>query len=136
MDSQPPVLLLVDDEPINLRILRAALKDQHYKLLIAKNGTDALKTARSSHPDLILLDIQMPDLDGYEVCQTLQADPETRDISIIFLSALQDSDQKIRGLSLGAVDYITKPFEVDEVILRVERQLQTQNERKRLLEEN
>jgi DNA-binding response OmpR family regulator len=136
MDSQPPVLLLVDDEPINLRILRAALKDQRYKLLIAKNGTDALKTARSSRPDLILLDIQMPDLDGYEVCQTLQADPETRDISIIFLSALQDSEQKIRGLSLGAVDYITKPFDVDEVVLRVERQLQTQNERRRLLDEN
>ena len=136
MDNQPPVLLLVDDEPINLRILRAALKDQQYKLLIAKNGTDALKTARSSHPDLILLDIQMPDLDGYEVCQTLQSDPETRDISIIFLSALQDSEQKVRGLSLGAADYITKPFEVDEVVLRVERELRTQSERRRLLEEN
>jgi DNA-binding response OmpR family regulator len=135
-DSQPPVLLLVDDEPINLRILRAALKDHRYKLLIATNGTDALKTARASHPDLVLLDIQMPDVDGYEVCQALQSDPATRDISIIFLSALQDSEQKIRGLSLGAADYITKPFEVDEVVLRVERQLTIQSERRRLLEEN
>jgi DNA-binding response OmpR family regulator len=136
MDNESPLLLLVDDEPINLRVLRAALQDQRYKLRVATNGTDALKAARASHPNLILLDIQMADLDGYEVCQELQSDPATRDIAIIFLSALQSSEQRIRGLSLGAVDYITKPFEAAEVVLRVERQLQVQQERHRLLKEN
>ncbi len=136
MDNEQPVLLLVDDEPINLRILRGALKEHNYKLLVAKCGVDALKAARASHPQVILLDIQMPDLDGYEVCQQLQSDPQTRDISIIFLSALQDPKQRIKGLSLGAVDYITKPFEIEEVVLRVERHLQVHRERQRLLEEN
>ena len=129
-------LLLVDDNPVNLQILYETLQGAGYRLLVAKNGTEALRIATQARPQLILLDIQMPEMDGYEVCQRLQSDPDTRDMAIIFLSALQGSDEKIRGLSLGAVDYITKPFDVNEVLARVKRQLEVYQEREQLKAEN
>jgi len=115
-----PAILLVDDIPANLRVLYESLHGRDYKLLIANGGEQALEVAHKSHPDLILLDIMMPDLDGFEVCRRLKQDPATAGIAVIFLSALDDTADKIRGLELGAVDYVTKPFNPDEVAARVE----------------
>ena len=112
-------LLLVDDNPSNLQILFQTLENIECKLLIAKNGETALTIAKKAHPDLILLDIMMPGIDGFEVCRRLKTDPDTEDIPVIFLSALNESEDKVKGLQLGAVDYVSKPFQPDEVTARV-----------------
>jgi sigma-B regulation protein RsbU (phosphoserine phosphatase) len=112
-------VLLVDDNPINLQVLFQTLEGRGYNLLVAKNGEAALTITRKAQPDLILLDIMMPGIDGYEVCRQLKSDPNTQEIPVIFLSALGDTKDKVQGLDLGAVDYITKPFQADEVIARV-----------------
>jgi len=118
-NSATESILLVDDNPTNLQVLFQTLEGVGCKLLIAKNGNGALAIAGKASPDLILLDIMMPDIDGYEVCRQLKADPATADIPVIFLSALGETEDKVKGLHLGAVDYITKPFQPDEVIARV-----------------
>ncbi len=118
-NSDTESILLVDDNPTNLQVLFQTLEGVGCKLLIAKNGNGALAIAGKALPDLILLDIMMPDIDGYEVCRRLKADPATADIPVIFLSALGETEDKVKGLHLGAVDYITKPFQPDEVIARV-----------------
>ena len=129
-------VLLVDDIPSNLRVLYESLNGRDYRLLVANAGAQALEIAQRSHPDLILLDIMMPDMDGFEVCRQLKADHDTADIAVIFLSALDDAADKIHGLELGAVDYVTKPFHPEEVaarvqahckILRLERELAQRN---------
>jgi serine phosphatase RsbU (regulator of sigma subunit) len=112
-------VLLVDDNATNLQVLMGTLEGRGYHLLIAKNGESALKIVHKATPDLILLDIMMPEMDGYEVCRRLKSDPTTKEIPVIFLSALGDTKDKVQGLNLGAVDYITKPFQPDEVIARV-----------------
>ena len=112
-------ILLVDDNPTNLQVLFQTLDGVGCKLLIAKNGEMALSIVGKARPDLILLDIMMPGIDGYEVCRQLKSVPATADIPVIFLSALGDTEDKVKGLQLGAVDYITKPFQPDEVIARV-----------------
>lgn len=116
-------LLLVDDNPTNLQLLRQTLQDIDCKMLIAKNGERALSIALEDHPDLILLDIMMPGIDGFEVCRRLKSDKATEDIPIIFLSALGDTEDKVRGLQLGAVDYVSKPFQPEEVKARVDTHL-------------
>ena len=116
-------ILLVDDNPTNLQVLLQTLNGRGYKLLIAKDGENALRIASKARPALILLDIMMPGIDGYEVCRRLKADPLSSDITVIFLSALDDTRDKVRGLETGAVDYIAKPFQAEEVIARVETQL-------------
>jgi sigma-B regulation protein RsbU (phosphoserine phosphatase) len=118
-NSAAESILLVDDNPTNLQVLFQTLEGVGCKLLIAKNGEMALSIAGKALPDLILLDIMMPDIDGYEVCRQLKANPATSGIPIIFLSALGDTEDKVKGLQLGAVDYVTKPFQPDEVIARV-----------------
>jgi DNA-binding response OmpR family regulator len=132
--SAMPVVLLVDDNAINLQMLHQTLAGQNYKLLSARSGEDALRIAQKALPDLILLDIMMPGIDGYETCTRLKADETTRNAAIIFLTALQDTREKVRGLSLGAVDFITKPFDPDEVVARVSRQLEVHSKQKILLE--
>ncbi len=112
-------ILLVDDNPTNLQVLFQTLDGVGCKLLIAKNGEMALSIVGKARPDLILLDIMMPGIDGYEVCRQLKSVPATADIPVIFLSALGNTEDKVKGLQLGAVDYITKPFQPDEVIARV-----------------
>ncbi len=129
-------ILLVDDNEINLQMLHHTLESLNCNLLIARSGEDAFKIARKAIPDLILLDIMMPGIDGYETCKRLKADASTRNAVIIFLSALQSNEEKVRGLSLGAMDYITKPFDPDEVVLRVSRQLEVHQQHQRLLKEN
>jgi PleD family two-component response regulator len=113
-------LLLVDDTPNNLRLLSAMLTEQGYEVRRVVNGQMALKTAQANPPDLILLDIKMPDMNGYEVCQRLKADAETRDIPVIFISALDEVLDKVKAFAVGGVDYITKPFSEEEVFARVE----------------
>ncbi len=116
-------ILLVDDNPTNLQVLLQTLSGRGYKLLIAKNGESAVRIAHKAKPALVLLDIMMPGMDGYEVCRQLKEDPATSNITVIFLSALDDTKDKVRGLETGAVDFISKPFQAEEVIARVETQL-------------
>ncbi|MRI33585.1 hybrid sensor histidine kinase/response regulator [Endozoicomonas sp. OPT23] len=116
-------ILLVDDNPTNLQVLLQTLSGRGYKLLIAKNGESALRIAHKAKPALVLLDIMMPGMDGYEVCRQLKEDPQSSNITVIFLSALDDTKDKVRGLETGAVDFISKPFQSEEVIARVETQL-------------
>ncbi len=113
-----PTLLLVDDEPTNLHVLRHTLQDE-YHLLFAKEGKTALKLAAEKQPDLILLDVMMPELDGYEVCTRLKNDASTRRIPVIFVTALNDYANEQRGLEIGAVDYVNKPFSPPIVRARV-----------------
>ncbi len=129
-------ILLVDDNPTNLQLLFETLDGRGFKLLVAKDGKSALAIARKVCPNLILLDIMMPEIDGYEVCRQLKADPATAEIPIIFLSALTDTQDKVQGLDLGAVDYITKPFQPDEVIARVNTHLTVYRLKKALDEKN
>ena len=136
VDPASPVVLLVDDNDLNLQILYETLDDQGYQLLIARSGEDALRIAGKAEPDLILLDVMMPGIDGYETCVRLKADASTRNSVVIFLTALQSTQEKVRGLALGAVDFITKPFEPDEIVARVSRQLEVHFRQKILLQEN
>lgn len=116
-------ILIVDDAPNNLRLLAAILKQFGYEVRSSISGKMAIMAARNSPPDLILLDINMPDMDGYEVCRQLREDAATAEIPIIFLTAYNQTKDKVRAFKLGAQDYITKPFQADEVIVRIENQL-------------
>lgn len=116
-------ILIVDDTPDNLRLLAGILEEQGYDIRPASSGSRALAAVRSERPDLILLDIKMPGMSGYEVCEQLKAAENTRDIPVIFISALQDMPEKVKGFALGGVDYITKPFQAEEVLARVETHL-------------
>nr|WP_321242062.1 HD domain-containing phosphohydrolase [uncultured Tolumonas sp.] len=115
-------ILLVDDEPNNLQLLRQILRTS-YQLIFAHNGQSALAAVAAHHPDLILLDVMMPDLDGYEVCRRLKADPLTHDIPVIFVTAMGDVDDEAAGFDVGAVDYIHKPVSPAIVIRRVQTHL-------------
>jgi len=115
-------ILIVDDEPNNLQFMRQVLKD-YYQLLFAPNGTKALQAVETHHPDLILLDIMMPDMNGYEVCQHLKKNPATEDIPVIFVSAMSDVKDEAYGFDVGAVDYISKPVSVPILLRRVQTHL-------------
>jgi DNA-binding response OmpR family regulator len=132
----PEQLLLVDDNVTNLQVLQQTLDGRGYKLLVAKNGPGALTIAQKAKPSLILLDIMMPEMDGYEVCRRLKADPETQEIPVIFLSALTDTEDKVKGLDLGAVDYVSKPFQPEEIIARVNTHLTINSLKRSLAEKN
>ncbi len=116
-------ILIVDDTLANLRVLSSMLTEQRYKVRGVSNGPMALTVARSATPDLILLDINMPDMDGYEVCRHLKEEQKTREIPIIFISALDEVSDKIQAFMAGGVDYVTKPFQFEEVLARVETHL-------------
>jgi len=129
-------ILIVDDTPENIQVLMETLKDR-YKIVAAINGQKALQMAATDPvPDIILLDIMMPGIDGFEVCRRLKNDPETENIPVIFLSALDDTKDKVKGLDLGAVDYISKPFQPEEIIARVSTHLTINNLKKSLAEKN
>ena len=134
--EEQPVILLVDDNAVNLQLLLETLDDQGYRLLVARSGEEALRIARKATPDLILLDIMMPGIDGYETCARLKSDEATRNSVIIFLTALQSTQEKVRGLSMGAMDFITKPFDPQEIIARVSLQLNIHRQHKELLQKN
>lgn len=116
-------ILVVDDQPINVQLLRRKLEKEGLKVDSAYNGMDALAAVEKDKPDLILLDMMMPDMDGLEVCQRLQLREDTRSIPIIFITAKTSKEGKIEGLGAGAVDYITKPIDLDETYARVQTQL-------------
>lgn len=115
----PATLLIVDDTPENIAVLFTFLSGQGFKVLVAETGEDALENAQEEHPDLILLDVLMPGIDGFETCRRLKSDPSTQEIPIIFITALSDTLDKVKAFKLGAVDYITKPFQQEEVLARV-----------------
>jgi putative two-component system response regulator len=129
---EAPKVLLVDDNTANLQVLRENLDGLGYKLLIAKNGKSALEIVRKAHPDLVLLDIMMPEMDGYEVCRRLKSAEETRHIPVIFLTAMADAEDEAKGLALGAVDYITKPINPGLVRARVCNHLELKRHRDHL----
>jgi phosphoserine phosphatase RsbU/P len=119
-------ILVVDDSPTNLQVLVRTLEGGGHRILAAKNGKAALEIVQRTKPDLVLLDVMMPEMDGFAVCRALKADPRTRDIVVIFLSALGEVTDKVQGLELGAVDYITKPIQTEEVMARVSNHLSRQ----------
>src|SRR5262245_47876982 len=116
----PATILIVDDEEANLYALRVILESKGYRCIEAAGGQEALDVAPAANPDVVLLDIHMPELDGYEVCRRLKADPRTREIPIVFLTArYRDHEEIARGLEAGAHDYVTKPFSAAELMARV-----------------
>src|SRR5262245_4842693 len=125
-------ILLVDDEPTNLDVLRHTLDGRGFRLFVSRSGESAIEVARKVHPLLILLDIVMPGIDGYETCRRLKDNPETREAAVIFLSSLDETKDKVRGLEVGAVDFVSKPFQGDEVVARVNTHLTLQRLRRQL----
>jgi len=118
-DLRNSKILIVDDTPANIDVLRKFLALEGYKLSFATSGDKALHIVSRAQPDLILLDVMMPGMSGFEVCQVLKANPATREIPVIFLTALNETKDKVTGFNLGAVDYITKPLQYEEVLMRV-----------------
>ena len=116
-------ILVIDDSPTNLEVLYTTLSDAGYEVLVEMDGYSGIEQAQNNPPDLILLDIMMPKINGYEACRKLQSNPITKDIPIIFMTALSDTVEKVKGFQMGAVDYITKPFQQEEVIARINVQL-------------
>lgn len=129
-------ILVVDDQPDNLRILSSMLRKQGYHVRLALSGQMALMACEKVLPDLILLDIMMPDLDGYQVCQKLKQNPKMKEVPIIFISALDDVLDKVKAFNVGGVDYITKPFQIEEVLARVKNQLTIRQLTCQLTEQN
>ena len=129
-------ILIVDDTLANLRVLSKVLSSQGYKARGVPSGQMALTAARSAPPDLILLDISMPEMDGYETCLAMKEDSRTRDIPIIFISALDEALDKVKAFDVGGVDYITKPFQVEEVLIRIAHQLQLCQLQQQLQQQN
>lgn len=127
-------ILIVDDHPVNVRLLEKILKNAGYGTLAAENGPDGRGLAALRLPDLILLDIMMPGESGFESCEKLKKDPQTAHIPIVFLSAKTDTESKVTGLKLGAVDYMTKPFDKTEVLARVGRHLETRDTFRSIIE--
>jgi sigma-B regulation protein RsbU (phosphoserine phosphatase) len=139
--SKPPFpakekVLIVDDLPANLRLLSQMLAEQGYGVRAVTSGARALASVEASAPDLILLDIRMPAMDGYTVCEQLKAQAGTREIPVVFISALGETEDKVRAFAVGGVDYVTKPFHVEEVLARVRTHLDLRRLQKQLQEAN
>lgn len=133
--KKTPLILIIDDNPINVKLLEIILKKEGYRTISATNGPDGRHLAEKQHPDLILLDIMMPGEDGFDTCKQLSQRGETTDIPIIFISAVEDTASKVKGLNIGAVDYITKPFERAEVLARIRIHLKLKLANKAIIEE-
>lgn len=123
MSSPEPTILVVDDDPLNHKLIRACLVEDGYRVLEATNGRDALEKAKSQ-PELILMDIKMTEMDGFEVCRRLKVCDQTRDIPVVFLSALKDMETRVKCFEMGGVDYLSRPFEARELLARIRRHLQ------------
>ncbi|MGD9503691.1 MAG: PP2C family protein-serine/threonine phosphatase [Syntrophobacteraceae bacterium] len=134
LGKSAPTILIIDDEPVNVRLLEAILKVEGYATICAYNGPTGRELALDRQPDLILLDVMMAGESGFETCGKLKQDPRTADIPVIFVSALDDVNSKVTGLEADAVDYITKPLEVAEVVARTKRHLKTKTQYKKLIE--
>lgn len=134
-EYEKPLVLVVDDDPTNLRILVSKL-NREYRLGVAKSGTKALEYMGKQIPDLVLLDVMMPDMDGYAVCEHIKRDPRLCDIPVVFISYVDDPSQKTRGFEVGGVDYITKPFHDAEVLARVRTHIMNKQMREQLKRHN
>lgn len=134
--NKPASILIVDDMPKNIQVLGNLLRQSNYNVEFATNGPEALEWVKVSKFDLILLDIMMPGMNGIEVCKILKENPETKDIPIIFITAKSDSKDITLGFKTGAIDYITKPFNIDELLARVSTHLLIQSQNKELLYQN
>ncbi len=128
-------ILLIEDTPDTIKVLRKILKDEGFKVLIAQDGPQGIQRAEYTQPDLILLDIMMPGMNGFEVCAHLKSHENTKDIPIIFMTALSDTADKVKGLMLGAVDYVTKPIQTEEVLARVVTHVKLRQQQQQLQEE-
>lgn len=135
-NEQQTQILIVDDTPTNIKVLFNLLKEAGFKVLVANSGEIALSSLEKVTPDLILLDIQMPGIDGFETCRLLKENATTQEIPVIFMTAISDVEHKVKGLELGAVDYITKPFQHQEVLARVKVHLKMRELQKNLEEKN
>ncbi|MCL5674519.1 MAG: hybrid sensor histidine kinase/response regulator [Candidatus Omnitrophica bacterium] len=133
--SRGQSILIVDDTPANLHVLTGMLKEQGYRVRPALNGKMAIQGAQAEPPDLILLDINMPEMNGYQVCERLKTDKQLKDIPVIFISALNETADKVKAFTAGGVDYVTKPFQFEEVAARVKTHLEIQRQ-KHVLQEN
>ncbi len=131
-----PTLLIIDDTPSNLSVVVRLFEDCGYRIVIAQDGEEGVQRAQRVLPDLILLDVMMPGKDGFETCRCLKALVETRDIPVIFMTALASAEHKVKGFQAGAVDYVTKPLQIDEVLARVETHLALSAAQKKLAEHN
>ncbi|MGH7997378.1 MAG: response regulator [Opitutaceae bacterium] len=118
-----PTVVVIDDQPINVQLLKRKLEREGLRIVTAYNGREGLEKIKEERPDLVLLDVMMPDMDGIEICQRLQQEEETRAIPVIFITARTTKESKLEGLAVGAVDYITKPIDLDETLARVQTQL-------------
>jgi len=134
--KEPQGILIVDDNPTNLEVLSESLIQEGFQVAVAIDGESALEQINYHPPELILLDVMMPGIDGFETCQRLKENPDTYQIPIIFMTALSDAQNKVKGLSLGAIDYVTKPFQHEEVLARVRVHLQVQNLTRTLQKQN
>src|SRR5690242_20585801 len=119
VETQETQILIVDDSPTNATALLAILQQAGFSVVIANNGESALKKVKENPPNLILLDVMLPEMDGFEICLHLKKIKEAQDIPVIFMTALSKIEDKVKGLSMGAVDYVTKPLQKEEVIARV-----------------
>ena len=131
-DAGAARILIVDDVPANLDVLFEALETEHYKVLVATDGSTALGVAEREQPDLVLLDVLMPGMDGYATCRLLRNNPATRGIPVIFLTALEDTGDIVRGFQAGAVDYVVKPFRKEEVLARIRTHVELRASQRRL----
>ncbi len=136
MSKEKPLILIVDDTPKNIQVVGTILREKEYNISVATNGLDAIKLTDKALPDIILLDIMMPEMDGYETCKILKGNEKTKDIPIIFLTAKNEIEDKIKGFDLGAVDYITKPFNIPELLARVKTHLELKFGREDIIELN
>ena len=134
--SKTADILVVDDTAENIRFLAAMLMQQGYQVRKALNGKMALTAAQAAPPNLILLDVNMPDLDGFEVCKQLKADEKTAMVPVIFLSALDEVTDKVKAFQVGAIDFITKPFQFEDVLVRIQTHLKIQELQSQLQEKN
>ncbi|MEM8805157.1 MAG: response regulator [Cyanobacteria bacterium P01_G01_bin.38] len=134
--TEPQGILIVDDNPTNLEVLSESLIQEGFQVAVAIDGESALEQVNYHRPELILLDVMMPGINGFETCHRLKENPETYDIPVIFMTALSDTENKVKGLSLGAIDYITKPFQHEEVLARVRVHLKLQNLARTLQQQN
>ncbi|MBN2648382.1 MAG: response regulator, partial [Prolixibacteraceae bacterium] len=130
-----PTILVVDDNKRNLQVVGNILHEEQYKVAMAINGPTALKLAAQLKPDLVLLDIMMPEMDGFEVCKKLKENEETREIPVIFLTAKVETDDVVEGFNLGGVDYITKPFKQKELLVRIKTHLDLLQSKRKIAEQ-
>jgi len=129
-------ILIVDDNETNMKLAVSILKSYNFNILLSLDGESCLKKAIEKNPDIILLDVLMPGIDGFETCKRLKDNPKTRDIPVIFMTALSDIDDKITGFEMGAVDYITKPIKIDEILARIKVHVQLRELTKKLKKKN